>query len=85
MCRGAVAEGAVRPHLIIVFAPILDQIPSLSPLVEELAVEQFITQLAIERFVVAIFPGTAGLDIQGFNLDALQPAAHHASSKFVTG
>lgn len=52
-----VAERAMRPHLIKVLAPGLDQILGLGQRVEQFAVEQFIAQLAVKRFVVTIFPG----------------------------
>jgi hypothetical protein len=42
--------------------PALDQISGLSQRVEQLAVEEFITQLAVERFVVAILDRSAGPD-----------------------
>ena len=43
---------------------------------EDLAVEQFVAQLAIEALAVAILPGAAGLDVEGLRADPCEPLAH---------
>jgi hypothetical protein len=55
-------------HLIKVLAPSFDQMPGFGQSVEEFAIEQLIPKFGVERFIVAIFPRAAGLDIQGFDL-----------------
>jgi hypothetical protein len=45
--------------------------------VEDLAVQQLIAQLAVERFIVAIFPWAAGFDEQHLHTDPAKPVAHH--------
>ena len=54
----------MRPSRVVVFAPALGQDLRFLQRVEDLAVEELIAQLAVERFTVAIFPGAAGLDIE---------------------
>ena len=41
--------------------------------VEDLAVEQFVSELAVERFTVAVLPGTAGHDVERLAAYALEP------------
>ena len=53
-------------------APLLDDDSRLLQTVEDFPVEALVAQLAVERFAVAIFPGTAGLDVER----ALRITAH---------
>lgn len=48
---------------VVVLAPPLDDDPRFSQAVEDLAVEQLISQLRVEALAIAIFPWTAGLDV----------------------
>ncbi len=41
--------------------------------VEDLAIEQFVTQAGIEALDVAVLPGTAWLDVGGFRADCADP------------
>ena len=51
------------PDRIVVASPALDDDLGLTQGIEDLAVEQLITQPRIERFDIAVLPGTARLDI----------------------
>ena len=53
-------------------APLLDDDSRLLQTVEDFPVEALVAQLAVERFAVAIFPVTAGLDVER----ALRITAH---------
>lgn len=46
----------------VVPAPLLDQNPGFRPGVEHLRIQQFVAQLAVEAFHIAILPRAAGLD-----------------------
>ena len=53
---GPIAERAVRPDGVVVFAPALDQDLRLQQRVEDFAVEQLVAQLAVEALAVAVLP-----------------------------
>ncbi len=65
-------------------APSLDQHLGLPEGIEDLSVEQFVSQLAIEALVVAVLPWTAGLDVEGFDANAAKPLAHRFGLKLRT-
>ena len=58
---------------IVMAPPIFDQDLGLSQGVEDLPVQQFIAHLAIEALDVAVLPGTAALNEQGFHTQLAQP------------
>ena len=68
----------MRPDGVVVPPPLLDDNSRLFGAVEDLPVEQLVTQLAVEALVVAVLPGTAGLDEQGLGPDLFEPGAHLA-------
>ena len=43
---------------------------------EDLAVQQFIAQLAVERFHIAVLPRTTGFDEQRLDVQRLKPQPH---------
>jgi hypothetical protein len=55
----------VRPDRIVVFAPLLDDDSCFLETVEDLAIEQFVAQLAVEALAVTILPGAARRDVKG--------------------
>ncbi len=57
--RGLVAQTAVRPAMIVRHPPILRNYLRLRQAREQLAVEEFITQLPVERFVEAVLQAIA--------------------------
>jgi hypothetical protein len=42
---------------------------------EDLALEQFVAQIAVERLDLAVFPGTAWFDEQGLHAQSVEPSA----------
>lgn len=52
------------PGCVVIAAPLPNDSLGLLQAVEDLSVQKLVTQLAIEAFTVAIFPGTAGLDVK---------------------
>jgi hypothetical protein len=54
-------------------SPALDQDLRLQQRIEELAVEKLGAELPIERFLIAVLPGAAGLDEQAADAQQTQP------------
>ena len=61
---------------IVVPTPSLDQHLGLLEIVEVLAVEQFVPELAVEGLVVDVLLGTARLDVERLHIDPLEPGTH---------
>jgi len=51
------------PLSVAVNPPVLDHCLRFLEAVEDLSIEAFIPELAIERFVVAVLPGRTGFDV----------------------
>jgi hypothetical protein len=69
----SIAERAVGAPGVVVMEPGFDQDPGLRQGVEDLSVEQLVTELAVEGFVVAVLPGTVLLDVERTHADPGQP------------
>ena len=61
---------------VVVVAPLLDEDPGFLEAAEDLPVEKFVPQLAVEAFAIAVLPGASRLDVQGLRAHASQPLAH---------
>ena len=74
-CRGRwpIAQRAVRPNCVVLPTPPFDQDLCFRQRVEDLAVEQFVAQLPVERFDIPVLPGTPRLDEQRLHLQGVQP------------
>jgi len=57
-------------------SPHLDQYLCLLQGIKDLSSQQFIVHPAIERFDIAVFPGTARLDEKRLDLQTLEPGTH---------
>ena len=55
----------MRSQVVVLTPPLFDQDLCLLERVEGLAVQEFVAQLAVERFDVAVLPGRAWFDEQG--------------------
>ncbi len=71
----------MRPHLIVLLPPLLNQYLRFSQSIEYLTVEQLVSQLPIERFDVAVLPGTPRLYKQRLYTDAIQPSTYRLGRK----
>jgi len=74
--RGHVVQAAVRPVVVIIHAPAVRNISQLIDAQEQLSVKQFVPEPAVERLNIAVFPGTAGSDVQSPHARFLQPLLH---------
>jgi hypothetical protein len=54
-----------------VLAPLLDGNLSFFEAVEDLSIEELIAELSVEGLAVAVLPGTARLDVEGFRSNEL--------------
>ncbi len=63
----------MRPFLVVVLAPCFDNDPCLLQAVEDLAVEQFVPELAVEALAVAVLPRAARLNEQRVRADLREP------------
>lgn len=61
--RGSIPKAAMGPGGVLVDSPPFDQDLRLFENIEDLAVEQFISEFAVEALVVAGLPGTPALVI----------------------
>ena len=64
----------MRPDRVVINSPALDQDLCFVQRIKDLSFQQFIPQLAIERFDVAVLPGTAWFNIQRLDLLLTKPA-----------
>ena len=72
----------MRPNGVVMDAPSLDENLGLGERVEDLAIEEFISEFPIEAFIVAILPRAAGLDIKRLYTQTLEPIPDDFSCKF---
>ncbi len=59
----------MRPNRVVVDAPPLYEHLCFSQRVEDFSVEQLIAQLAVERFAVAVLPGTPRRDVNSLRAE----------------
>ena len=67
---------------VVVLAPLLNDDGGLLQAVEDLSVEQFITQFSVEGFAVAVLPWASGCDVQRLRPELCKPAAHDLCCHF---
>lgn len=65
--RCEIVAGAVRPLLVVVLSPLLDDLTGVTRRREHALVQAFITQSAIEALDVCVLRGLAGFDEAGFD------------------
>jgi hypothetical protein len=66
----------VRSDRVVVLEPLLDEDGGLLQAVEDLTVQAFVAQFAVEALAVAVLPRTAGLDVKRGCSKPCEPAAH---------
>jgi hypothetical protein len=65
----------VRAYGVVLITPLPDDDLGFLEAVEDLLVEAFVTQLAVEGLAVAVLPRTAWLDVERFGAEPGEPAA----------
>src|SRR5438034_236915 len=71
----------MRTHLVVVLPPVFDHSLGLLQCVKDFTVEQFIAQLAIEAFAIAILPRASWLDVSGLGSDGSNPLSKSDGDK----
>src|SRR5271169_5746130 len=69
----SVAQRRMRPYRVVVHSPLFDHHLGLLQRIEDLAIQAFISQLAVEAFTVPVLPGTARFDVQRLRAHRRQP------------
>ncbi len=75
LCRWFVAQRGVRPDSVVVHAPALSQHAQFLHRVKDFAVQEFISELRVERFAIAVLLRRAGFDVQCRGASINQPLA----------
>jgi Recombinase len=66
----------VRSDGVVLDSPALNEHLRVQQRVEDFPVEQFVSQLSVERLDIAVLSGTARLDEQRLHVDSFQPILH---------
>jgi hypothetical protein len=69
---------------VVVDAPFLDDRLGFLKAVEDLPIEQFVSQLAIERFAISVLPRRSGLDVKALAAQSRQPLPQHLGNHLRT-
>jgi hypothetical protein len=80
-CRRDAADGAVRPHLVLVAAPARDLLPGLVQRLEPLLVQALVSELAVEALDVGVLRGLAGVVDQVLDAAAVGPGHEGAAGE----
>lgn len=71
----------MRSHRVVVTPPSFDHDRGLLEGIEDFAIEQFVAQLAVERFHITVLPWAAGLDVSGPGADRSDPIPKRLSDE----
>lgn len=74
----------MRSQGVVVLAPLLEQYPGLFQREENLTIEQLISELAIESFIVSILLRTSAFDEESLHNDPFKPFPQGYSDKLWT-
>ena len=82
--RGLVVQGTMRPVVVVIKPPAIDDPPGVFQTEEQLAIQQFVPETAVEALDVAVFPRAALGDKQRLHVGSVQPSSHRAGDKLGT-
>ena len=63
----------MRPDMVVLFKPLIDDSLGLSGCCKPFSVEHFTTQRSVEAFVIAVLPGRAWIDVDRLDPDFGEP------------
>lgn len=72
-CWRTIAKGAVGPEVVVLLTPVSDQDLRLKQGGKAFTVKEFVSELAVERLYVTVFPGTSRLDKERLDCQASEP------------
>jgi hypothetical protein len=79
--RGDVAQGAVRPPVVVIVLPSRRELPRRGQTLELFGGQELIPQPAVKALDVAVLPGTARLDVERLDADLAKPLTQGVSDK----
>lgn len=77
-----VVQRAVGPEGVVFHSPPLDEYLGLSEGVEDLSIQQFVSEFTVETFTVAVFPGATRFDIEGSYSCSFKPLTYRLRGEF---
>ena len=77
-----IVQRAVRSEGVVFHSPPLDEYLGLSEGVEDLLIQQFVSQFTVETFTVAVFPGAARFNVEGPHACICKPLANSRGGEF---
>lgn len=66
----------MRPNSVVLIAPLLDDDPGFLQAVEDLLIEAFVAQFAVEGLAISVLPWAARLDVQRLRSQPCQPVSY---------
>ena len=70
------------PEGVVFHSPPFDEHLGLPQGIEDLSIQQFVSQFTVEAFAVAVFPGATGFNIEGSYPCICKPLAHGLGGEF---
>ena len=77
-----IVQRAVRSEGVVFHSPPLDEYLGLSEGVEDLSIQQFVSQFTVETFTVAVFPGAARFNVEGSYSCSFKPLTYRLGGEF---
>jgi len=72
----------VWPEGVVFVSPPLDEYLSFLEGVEDLSIQQFVSEFPVEAFAVAVFPWATGLDVEGSHPCSFKPLTYRLGGEF---
>lgn len=67
---------------VVIVPPCFDQRPGLQKRIKEFPIKEFISQLSVKRFDIAVFPGTPRFNEERLHSKMIKPLANLFGRKF---
>ena len=72
----------MRPERVVLLSPRFYEHLGFLEGIEDLSVEKFVSELAIETFTVSVFPRAAGFDVEGSHSCSIKPLTYRLGGEF---
>lgn len=80
--RRPIVQGAVGPEGTVFHSPPFDEYSDFFQGLKDLAIQQFVSELTVEAFTVAVFPRAPRFDVEGSYACSFEPLAYCLSGEF---
>jgi hypothetical protein len=84
-CLGSgrpIAQRAMGPEGVVFSSPPFDEYLSFLQGIEDLSIQQFVSEFPVETFTVTVFPGAARFNVQGSHSCSFKPLTYRLGSEF---